>query len=126
MMNDHRGPSGETLLFSCAGAAHCGQVANKATLLLAEDGVGKVFCTAAVSAGIPDKMARARRATRRVALDGCDDHCTRITLENAGLTVDLHVVGTDLDIDRVPSCPRTLVDARKMASAVLDLVGERV
>ena len=61
--------SGETLIFSCAGAAHCGQVANTTAVQLTADGTGKIFCLAAVSAGIPDKVKRNLCSPRIVAND---------------------------------------------------------
>ena len=66
--------SGETLIFTCAGAAHCGQVANRTAVQLTADGAGKIFCLAAVSAGIPEKVKRTRDAGMRVVIDGCSDH----------------------------------------------------
>ena len=78
---------GETLIFTCAGAAYSGQVANRAGVRLAQDGVGNLFCAAAVAAERPDKLARSRAAARRVVVDGCEDHCARRVLENAGLPV---------------------------------------
>ena len=110
--------NGETLIFSCAGAAHCGQAANSAALQLTKDHVGQVFCLAAVSADIPDKMQRSRAAARRVAIDGCDDHCARITLEQADLPVDLHVVATMLGVEQKPAEPRLTDDARLLANHV--------
>lgn len=90
----------ETLIFACAGAAHCGQATNRAAVNLTASKDGQAFCVAAVAAGVEDKMERARSAAWRVAIDGCDDHCARLTLEDAGLDVDFHVVATDLGIGR--------------------------
>jgi len=112
------GSSGETLLFACAGAAHCGQVTNRAALQLTIDGVAQIFCTAAVSAGVEDKLDRTRRAWRRVAIDGCEDHCVRKTLETADLPVDLHFVAMDLGVEKQPANPRMLEDARNLADQI--------
>ena len=62
--------NGETLIFTCAGAAHSGQVANRAGIGLMQQVTGNLFCVAAVGAAIPDKMARARKAGKRVVIDG--------------------------------------------------------
>ena len=53
---------GETLIFTCAGAAHSGQAANRAGVQAMQQGIGNLFCIAAVAADVPDKMARARKA----------------------------------------------------------------
>ena len=112
------GNSGETLIFTCAGAAHAGQVANRAGVELMQEKEGKLFCVAAVAAEIPEKLQRARSAKVRVAIDGCDDHCCRKVLEKAGLSADVHVVVTDLGIEKQPKEPHMIVDARRTVDAV--------
>jgi len=102
----------ETLLFPCAGAAHCGRVAYDAAIRLTGEGLGKVFCLAAVAAEVPDKLGRARAAGVRVAIDGCEDHCARRTLERADLPVDVHLVLTELGVERNPACAGVTADAR--------------
>ncbi len=113
---------GETLIFTCAGAAHSGQVANRAGVQAMRQGLGHLFCTAAVAAGVADKLERARAAAMRVAIDGCDDHCCRKTLEKAGLAVDAHVVATDMGIQKKPDQPDMIGDARKVVDRVRALV----
>jgi hypothetical protein len=78
------GGSGETLIFTCAGAAHSRQVANRVGVSLMQEGKGGLFRIAAVGAGIPDKMERARMAGKRVVIDACEDHCIRKIMEKAG------------------------------------------
>lgn len=112
------GGGGETLIFTCAGAAYSGQVSNKAGVNLMQDGAGSLFCIAAVAAGIPDKLTRARNAGRRVVLDGCEDHCARKVLEKAGLPVDVHVDVTTLGIAKKPEKPEMINDAKRVADAV--------
>jgi len=111
-------PNGETLIFTCAGAAHCGQVANQAALQLTRDGAGKIFCLAAVSASIPDKLKRTREAALRIVIDGCDDHCARITLEKAEAPVDAHLVVTDAGVEKMPAQPQITADAARISEAV--------
>jgi len=107
-------PVPETLLFACAGASHCGRVAHAAALELTGHGMGQPFCLAAVAAGVEDKLARARAAGMRVAIDGCDDQCARRTLEKARLPVDVHLVLTDHGIERAPVCAHVATDAREV------------
>jgi uncharacterized metal-binding protein len=110
--------AGETLIFTCAGAAHSGQVANRAGVQLAQQKLGKLFCVAAVAAEILEKMDRTRQATLRIAIDGCDDHCCRRVMEKAGVPVDVHVVVTDLGIEKSPAQPDMIGDAKKVADRV--------
>jgi hypothetical protein len=51
---------GETLIFTCAGAAYSGQVANRSGVQLMEQGAGNLFCVAAVAAGIAPKTQPAQ------------------------------------------------------------------
>ena len=112
------GNSGETLIFTCAGAAHSGQVSNRAGVELAQEKEGKLFCVAAVGAEIPEKLERARNAKIRVAIDGCEDHCCRKVLEKAGLRADVHVVVTDLGTEKMPKEPHLIADAKRTGEAV--------
>ena len=112
------GSGGETLIFTCAGAAYSGQVANRSGVQLMERGAGSLFCIAAVAAGIEQKVDRARKAGVRVAIDGCEDQCVRNTLEKAGLSADVHVVLTDMGIEKKPARPNMINDSRKAVDAV--------
>ena len=110
--------SGETLIFTCAGAAHTGQVANRAGVELATEKEGKLFCVAAVAAEIPQTLERARSAKVRVAIDGCEDHCCRKLLEKAGLSAEVHIVVTNLGIEKAPKEPQMITDAKRTVGAV--------
>ena len=112
------GGGGETLIFTCAGAAHSGQVANRAGVQAMQQGVGSLLCIAAVAADIADKMERTRKAGRRIAIDGCDDHCCRKVMEKAGVPVDVHVVATDLGIEKKPAQPDMIGDAKQVVDEV--------
>ena len=111
---------GETLVFTCAGAAYSGQVANRAGVDLMKQGAGQLFCAAAIAADRPDKVERTRRAARRVVIDGCDDDCAKRILEAAGMPVDLHVDVTTLGIDKNPDEPHMLTHAKRVVDAVRD------
>ena len=110
--------NGETLVFTCCGAAYSGQVSNRAGINLSQEGAGNLFCIAAVGAGVPDKMDRARTAGRRVVIDGCEDHCGRKIMENAGLPVDLHVDVTTLGVEKKPATPALINDAKRVVEDV--------
>ena len=118
------GNSGETLIFTCAGAAHTGQVSNRAGVNLMQEGKGNLFCIAAVAAGIPDKMERARNAGKRVVIDGCEDHCARKIMEKAGLPVDLHVDVTELGIEKKPAEPHLVLHTKRVVEEVGESLGE--
>jgi len=117
------GSGSETLIFTCAGAAHSGQVANRAGLQAMQQGVGSLFCIASVAADIAEKMERTRKAGRRVVIDGCEDHCCRKVMEKAGVPVDVHVVVTDLGIEKKPAQPDIIGDTKKVVDRVKVLAG---
>jgi uncharacterized metal-binding protein len=117
------GGNGETLIFTCAGAAYSGQVANRSGVQLMEQGAGSLFCIAAVAAGIEPKLDRARQAGRRVAIDGCEDHCVRKVLDKAGLSANVHVVLTEMGIEKKPAQPDMINDAKKVVEAVKAKLG---
>jgi uncharacterized metal-binding protein len=124
-MSADPGSEGETLIFTCAGAAHGGQVANRAGAQLAKEGVGKLFCTAAVAAVIPEKVKRTRDARLRIAIDGCEERCCHIVLEKAGIPAHVHVVVTDLGIEKEPAKPQMVTDTEKVAEHVKKVVVRR-
>ena len=112
----------ETLIFTCAGEAHSGQVCNRAGIGLAQEKVGNLFCVAAMGAGIPEKLDRARNAGKRVVIDGCEDHCARKIMEMAGLPVEVHVDVTQLGIEKKPEQPQLIHDAKRVVEEVRTLL----
>jgi uncharacterized metal-binding protein len=114
--------NGETLIFTCAGAAHSGQVANRAGIGLVQQGAGNLFCIAAVGAAIPDKMERARNAGKRMVIDGCEDHCARKIMERAGLPVEVHVDVTGLGIEKKPAEPQLISDSKRVVANVTEVL----
>ena len=107
------------MIFTCAGAAYSGQVANRAGSQAAQQGVGKLFCLAATAAGIPDKLERARKARLCIGIDGCEDHCCRKVMDKAGLPLNVHVVVTDLGIEKQPASPRLIMDTKKVVERIM-------
>ncbi len=110
--------NGEQLIFTCAGAAYSGQLANRSGVQAMTEGLGKLFCLAVVSAQREEKMARVRQAGKLIAIDGCEEDCARRTLELAGLGVDVHVRVTDLGIEKQPVEPHWLVHTKRVVETV--------
>jgi len=112
------GGIGETLVFTCAGAAYSGQLANRAGVDLTKGGQAGLFCIAALAAELPEKLERTRNAGKRIAIDGCDNHCCRKIMEKAGMPVDIHVVVTDLGIEKQPQELHILVHTKRVVAEV--------
>ena len=55
----------------------------------------------------------------RAAPAGGEDHCCRKVLQKAGLAVDMHVVATDLGIEKQPAEPHLVVDTKKVVDHVV-------
>ncbi|UCD29646.1 MAG: putative zinc-binding protein [Planctomycetota bacterium] len=110
--------SGETLVFTCAGAAYSGQVANHAGLSLMTGGKANLFCIAALAAEIPDKLDRARKASKRIAIDGCEDHCCSKIMQSLGVPLDQHVVVTDMGIEKQPEKMQMVVHAKRVVENI--------
>lgn len=114
--------NGERLIFTCAGAAYCGQLANRVGVQAMTEGLGKLFCLAAMSAQREEKLQRARAAAQRIAIDGCDDDCARRTLEAAGLPVDVYVKITDLGIEKQPAEPEWITHTKRVVNKLQQML----
>jgi len=107
--------NGEKLIFPCGGTLHCGQVAARVGELLREDGIGQVVCLAARRRSRADSSSGTVCAMR-IAIDGCEDHCARRTLELA-VAADVHVVLTSLGVEKSPAHPDLLGTRPALSSA---------
>ena len=90
--------SRNALVFACSGGSNVGQIANAAALELDQRGVGRMYCLIGVSAHIDGMVNSAAGADYRIVIDGCPVACARKATEHAGITVDRHIVATELGI----------------------------
>lgn len=93
------GSSGTTL-YPCAGGSNVGQITNEVAKRISVMGEGKFACLAGVGAGTKSFVDSAKVAKNVVAIDGCNAHCAKKTLERAGVTPTVHVVVTDLGVKK--------------------------
>jgi uncharacterized metal-binding protein len=89
---------GPRLIFACSGAADVGEIADRAARELTKNGLGKMFCLAAIGGRIPGIMKTTAEASNILAIDGCDLDCTKSCLEQASITRFRHMRVTDLDM----------------------------
>lgn len=80
-----------TLVYSCSGCSDVAQLANEVALRLDHGGVAEMSCIAGVGGGVPGLVRTARSGRPVVAIDGCQMHCARHCLANAGVTPTEHV-----------------------------------
>ena len=91
----------EILIFPCSGGFNVGQIANEAAKDLTTLGHGKMYCLAGIGGHVSGLVESTKAAKKIVAIDGCPVACARKTLEHAGFKVDVHVVVTELGIQKV-------------------------
>jgi len=61
-----------------------GALSDRVARKMSKEGKGKMYCMAAVGAGIPEKIAPLKTALGSVTIDGCFSLCAKKVLENAG------------------------------------------
>lgn len=111
----------DTLIFPCSGGSNVGQIANEAAKDLTALGHGKMYCLAGIGGKASGIVESTKAAKRIVAIDGCPVHCARKTLEQAGFTPDLHVVVTDLGIEKKSSF---LMDVSEIEAVIQKIRGD--
>ena len=91
----------EILIFPCSGGSNVGQIANESAKDMTTLGHGKMYCLAGIGGHVSGLVESTKAAKKIVAIDGCPVECARKTLEHAGFKVDVHVVVTELGIQKV-------------------------
>ncbi len=59
-----------------------------------------------------------------MVIDGCEDHCARKIMEEAGLPVDLHVDVTELGIEKKPEQPHLVLHTKRVVEHVAKALSE--
>ena len=91
----------EILIFPCSGGSNVGQIANESAKDMTTLGHGKMYCLAGIGGHVSGLVESTKAAKKTVAIDGCPVSCARKTLEHAGFKVDIHVIVTELGIQKV-------------------------
>ena len=111
----------EILIFPCSGSYNVGQIANEAAKDLTTLGHGKMYCLAGIGGHVSGLVESTKAAKKIVAIDGCPVECAKKTLEHAGFKVDIHVVVTELGIQKVLSF---MMDVGEINKVVEKIKGE--
>jgi uncharacterized metal-binding protein len=90
----------DVAIFSCAGSANVGQIANQAALQLAQKGLGRYLCLAGIGGHVSGMIESTKACKMIVAIDGCPVACATKTLEHAGFHVDENVQVAGLGIEK--------------------------
>lgn len=73
------------LIYSCSGAADVGEIADRVTRKLRNDGFAKMACLAGVGAGLSGYVRSAKDADAAITIDGCAHACARKSLQRIGV-----------------------------------------
>jgi uncharacterized metal-binding protein len=86
------------IVYTCSGASNLGQACNELALRITEERRGRIGCLAGVGGKVNNMVLSAQNAELVIALDGCSVGCGRKILEQAGVTPNIHIIASDLDL----------------------------
>jgi uncharacterized metal-binding protein len=95
---------GVKLLYSCSGAADVGQIADRVTRNLRDQGFGRMTCLAGIGADLSGFVESAKAADVNITIDGCGTLCAKKALERIGVTPASYVL-TDFGIEKGKTPP---------------------
>ncbi len=114
----------DVLLLACSGGSNVGQIANDAARALDGYGQGSMYCAVGVGAQL-ESFVRSAQAKPCVAIDGCPVACVRKSLENIGVSPAVHVVVTELGIEKRHAFDHTNDDIARVVGATADALAAR-
>ena len=88
---------GSKLIYSCAGSADVGEIADRVTRRLSDEGYARMTCLAGVGAGLSGFVQSAIGADENITIDGCPTACARKSLERIGVHPTSYIL-TDLGL----------------------------
>jgi len=112
------------LIYACSGAANVAEVADRAARELAAEGLGSMFCLAAIAAGIEGMIQTARDADLNVIIDGCPMECAKKVFDRNGLSNYVQIKVTDLGIEKAKGVRATDEQVAKVAVKVKKALAE--
>jgi uncharacterized metal-binding protein len=108
----------EVLIFTCSGGSNVGQIANETAMRLSNQGIGGMSCLAGIGGHVSGFAEATREVKKVVVIDGCPVHCARKTLEHAECPVTVHVVVTDIGVQKTSDFHPDDKDIAKVENAV--------
>lgn len=98
MTNDSCTKKGDTMILACSGASNVGQLANRAALELAQEGLGNMSCLAGIGGKLAGFVKSAKEAPSLVVMDGCEVGCAKAIFQEAAVPLRGYLVLTELGI----------------------------
>lgn len=90
---------GTKLIYSCSGSADVGEIADRVTRRLRDEGYARMTCLAGVGAGLSGYVQSAKGADEVITIDGCVTACARKSLERIGVQPTSYIL-TDLGLEK--------------------------
>lgn len=85
------------LIYACSGAADVGEIADRVTRRLRDEGYAKMTCLAGVGAELSGYVQSAKGADENITIDGCPVACAKKSLELIGVNSTSYIL-TDMGL----------------------------
>lgn len=90
---------GTRLIYSCAGSADVGEIADRVTRKLRDEGYARMTCLAGIGAGLSGYVQSAKGANKVITIDGCSTACARKCLERIDVIPASYIL-TDMGLEK--------------------------
>ncbi len=107
---------GTKLIYACSGAADVGEIADRVSRKLRDEGFAKKSCLAAIGADLSGYVESAKGADEVIAIDGCGVACARKNFERIGVRPVSYIL-TEMGLEK-GSAPVTQETVDRLALAV--------
>ncbi|NPE29062.1 zinc-binding protein [Methanococcoides sp. SA1] len=114
--------SGNVGLFSCSGASNVGQLSNQVIIELNDRKVGQMMCAVGIGGKVTGLVRSAEGCDRIIAIDGCPLECTKKALELSNISIDRHIILTDLGIAKNKSLKVSESDVSEAFELVSEII----
>ena len=107
-------------LVTCSGISNTGKLTTQAGVLLLQRKPGMFLCMNCKQSAESLQMD-AGTAERLIVLDGCTDCCATKKLTAAGLSADVHIIATELGIEKKGMGEVQYDEIEKVVHAIMDI-----
>jgi uncharacterized metal-binding protein len=111
------------MLLSCSGGSNVGQLANRASVELTQEGYGKIFCLAGIGGHLSGFIQSAKDVPVMVAIDGCPVGCAKKTLEHAQVPLKHYLIVTEEGIEKNGNFNLDKRDVDRVKAAIKRVAG---
>jgi uncharacterized metal-binding protein len=106
-------------LVTCSGISNTGKLTTQAGVLLMQRKPGRFLCMNCKQSA-ESLRTDAGGAERLIVLDGCTDCCATKKLTAAGLVPDVHIIATELGIEKNGMAEVRFDEIEKVVGAILN------